>query len=284
MKKKTLAIPNGSLYEATIALLTKVGIGVKVDGRKFMARLEGSDIFDRAIIMRPQDMPEALIDGIADAAIYGYDWHEEAGLGNELVVIAQLNYSKKTDLPVELVIFGKRNKLKGNKLVDNQNILVTTEYPRLTARFFKQAKLRFSHGGTEQKVAYGKYDYGVCVTETGESLRENGLIIVKTILTSPTLLVAKNDAPELRYFGELLAGGLRAGKYRLMKMNVDKEVLADVLPLLPSLKAPTVNKLSNNNYAIETVVPKNKVGNLMINLRGKGVNGILVQEVDLICY
>jgi ATP phosphoribosyltransferase len=276
--KRTLAVPNGSLYEATSVLLAKVGMRVVINGRKFEARLEGSDIFDRAIIMRPQDMPEALIDGMADAAIYGYDWHMEVGLGDQLAVITELNYSKKTSQPVKLIVFGRQG-----ELIDEEGVLVTTEYPRLTAQLFKRATIRFSHGGTEQKVAYGKYDYGVCVTETGESLRENGLAIVKTILVSPTVLVAKEDTPEIRYFGELLMGGLRAARLRLLKMNVSRDILPEVLQLLPALEAPTVNQLSNGDFAVETVVSKDQVANLIVGLRGKGVNGILSQEIDIVC-
>ncbi len=275
---KTLAIPNGSLYEATCSLLSKIGITIEANGRKFVSGLKGSVIFDQAIVMRPQDMPEALVVGIADAAIYGYDCHEESGLSNELKVIVELNYSKTSDQPVKLVIFGKND-----ELIDDANILVTTEYPRLTANHFKMAKIRFSHGGTEQKVAYGKYDYGVCVTETGKSLKENGLKIVKTILTSPTVLVAKEETLELKYFGELLAGGLKAAKNRLIKMNANEKVLPEIISLLPSLDAPTVNKLSNGDYAVESVVPKNIICDLIVNLRSKGANGILVQEIELVC-
>jgi ATP phosphoribosyltransferase len=275
---KTLALPNGSLYEATSSLLAKVGITLESNGRKFISGIKGSEIFDQAIIMRPQDMPEALVDGMADAAIYGYDWHEESGLSNELKVITELNYSKTTDQPVKLVIFGKCD-----ELIDSNDVLVTTEYPKLTAKFFQQAKIRFSHGGTEQKVAYGKYDYGVCVTETGKSLKENGLKIMRTILISPTVLVAKEKTAELAYFGELLAGGLKAAKYRLIKMNSRENILPDILSLLPSLEAPTVNKLSNGDYAVESVVPQNIICDLIVNLKTKGANGILVQGIELVC-
>jgi ATP phosphoribosyltransferase len=228
--------------------------------------------------MRPQDMSEALVDGMADATIYGYDWYTESGLSNRLTVITELNYSKKTNQPVKLVVFGKTE-----KIVDREGVLVTTEYPRLTAEIFKQATIRFSHGGTEQKVAYGKYDYGVCITETGESLVENGLVIVKEILISPTVLVAKMATPELMFFGELLTGALRAEKYRLIKMNVRKENLAKILKVLPSLEAPTVSELSSGDCAVETVVPKGEVSNLIIALKRLSASGILVQSLDIIC-
>jgi ATP phosphoribosyltransferase len=276
--KKTLAIPNGGMYAPTIALLAKVGVSVAVSGRKFDARIEGSDIFDRAIIMRAQDMPEALIDGMADAAIYGRDWHEEVGLGEELVVLAELNYARKTNQPVKLVIFSQKKELK-----DEEGILVTSEFPKLTAPFFKRAKIRYSHGGTEQKVAFGKYDYGVCVVETGDSLRDNGLTLVKTIMVSPTLFVARQECQEFSYFAELLVGGLQAAGLRLLKMNVSKERLAQVLLLLPALEAPTVNQLSNGDMAVETIVDKGIVANLIVKLKGEGVNGILSQELEIVC-
>lgn len=276
--KKTLAIPSGGMHAPTINLLSKIGIRVAVSGRKFDSRIEGSDIFDRAIIMRHHDMPEALIDGVVDAAIYGRDWHEEIGLGDQLIVLAELNYSRKTNQPARLVIFGKQK-----ELIDEEHILVATESPILTSKVLKWAKLRFSHGGTEQKVAFGKYDYGVCITETGDSLRENGLTIVKTILISPTLLVAREDCPELRFFAELLVGGLEASRLRLLKMNVSKETLAEVLQILPALEAPTVNQLSNGDLAVETIVGKDVVANLIVKLKGRGVNGILSQEIEIIC-
>jgi len=276
--KLILAIPNGSLYESTLAMLSKVGIGVVTNGRKFEARIEGSDIFDRAIVMRPQDMAEALVDGMVDVAIFGRDWLAEVGLGDQLITLAELNYSKKTNQPVKIVIFSKQS-----ELVDREGILVTTEYPMLTSSFFKKATIRFSHGGTEQKVAFGKYDYGVCVTETGDSLSENGLVIVKTILVSPTILVTKNDSQELSYFASLLVGALRSSNLRLLKMNVHKDLLEKIISVLPALEAPTVNQLSNGDYALETIVPKTSVANLMVELQGKGVSGILSQEIEIAC-
>lgn len=276
--KMILAIPNGSLSEPTIALLAKLGIRIITDGRRFDARVAGSDIFERAILMRPQDMSEALIDGMVDVAFYGRDWHEEIGLGHKLVVISELDYSKKTKQPVRVVIFSKQD-----KMVDEPGVLVTTEYPRLTELFFKKATIRFSHGGTEQKVAYGRYDFGICVTETGDSLRENGLAIVKEILISPTLLVAREKNQDLEYFADLLKGALRSDSMRLLKMNVAKQSLQEVLPLLPALESPTISQLSNGDYAVETIVSSDMVADLIINLRGKGASGVLSQKVEMVC-
>ncbi len=273
-----MAIPNGSLYEATMRLLGKAGMRVEFCGRRFDGRLVGSRIFDRVIVMRPQDMPEALLDGMVDAAIYGLDWHEESGLADQLCIITELGYSKKTMRPVRVVVFGKRA-----DLLDDESIIVTTEYLLLAKRIFKKAKLRFSHGGTEQKVAYGKYDYGVCVAETGDSLRANGLHILKTILVSPTILAARKPEPELLLFGELLVGALRSDGLRLLKLNADQAVADDVLARLPALRSPTMNRLSDGAYAIETVVKREEVADLVVGLKQLGASGILVQPIDLVC-
>ena len=276
--KGTLAIPNGSLHEVTVELLAKSGIKLIPNGRRFIVELKGSDVFDRALIMRPQDMPEALFDGGVDAAITGYDCLCESGLENVLAIITKLEYSKKTRQPVRIVVLGKND-----RLIDEDNILVTSEYPNLTKPIFKKSKIRFSHGGTEQKVAYGKYDYGVCVTETGESVVGNGLKIVKTILTSSTIFAAREVLPEYRYFGELLVGALRSERYRLLKINVMAKDLEGVLNILPALNAPTVSKLADGNFAVETVVEGDKAGNLIVLLKGIKVSGILVCPIDIVC-
>jgi len=167
--KKVLGIPNGSLEKPTIELLKKIGLKMNIGGRKFESVVEGFDVFSKVIKMRPQDIPEAIIDGMIDVGITGLDQVYESGQEKELKIIAELNYSKKLKKPVRVVLFSKNS-----SFVDKEGLLVASEYPVLTKKFFKKATIRFSHGGTEQKVAYGKYDYGVCVTETGESLRKNG--------------------------------------------------------------------------------------------------------------
>ena len=275
--KKVLGIPNGSLEKPTIELLKKIDLRMDIDGRKFESMVEGFGMFNRVIKMRPQDIPGAIVDGMIDVGITGLDQVYESGQKNELKVITELNYSKKLKKPVRVVLFSK----KGN-FIDEDGVLVASEYPYLTKQFFKKATIRFSHGGTEQKVAYGKYDYGVCVTETGESLRKNGLIIVKTFLTSPTVLIAKKETPDLKHFGRLMAGGLNAEKYSLLKMNVTEINIAIILETLPAITAPTINKLSSGDYAIETVVFLDEIGNLIVGLMKNEASGILVQNVEVV--
>lgn len=273
----TLGISNGSLYDPTMELLERVGINIVLRGREFSSDIKGLDAFGKVMIMRPQDIPEAIWDGTIDVGICGWDCVVESGLCDKLKKVTELNYSKKTSAPVKVVIFGKRNEIS-----DKKEILVTSEYPNITSSFFKNATIRFSYGSTEVKVKEGKYDYGVGVIETGQSLLDNGLKVLKNLLVSSTILVARENIPEIKLLGELLSGAEKAKEYVLVKMNVDKKNKDKVIDILPSLKSPTVEKRADGLFAIETVIRKDEIANTVIAIRRVGATDILVQDINTI--
>lgn len=276
-RKKTLGLPNGSLFEPTIQLLRRVGIAVGRNGRSFFATVQGTAIFSQALIMRPQDIPEALADGVVDAGICGWDCVVEAGSETAVNKVVDLSYSRSSRGSVRIIIFGKTR-----ELVDREDVLVTAEYVNIARKFFRKATVRFSHGTTEAKVAYGKYRYGVGVVESGQSLTDNGLKIVKVLLVSPTVMISRKKLPEIEYFGQLLKAGLDAENYRLIKLDVNSAVKDRILQILPSIQAPTVSRLADGNYALEAVIKKEEAADLIFRLQKLGAKGILVQEINII--
>jgi ATP phosphoribosyltransferase len=273
----TLALPNGSLFQRTIDLLKRVGLTISVSERSFIAYINEPSFFKRVLIMRPQDIPEAVFSGTADCGICGWDCVIESGLKNKLIKAAELSYSKNLSVPVRIVVFGKSQKLR-----DAKATRVTSEYPNLTRKFFKKAKISFSHGTTEAKVVNGQYDYGVGVTETGQSLKANGLVIVKTLLVTPTVFISRQNFSQIISFGKLLIGALEAEKFQLLKMNISPKIKNNVLRILPALKAPTVNRLSDGNLAIETVVKKEQITLLLTKLLKIGATGIIIQDINIV--
>ncbi|MCK4177368.1 ATP phosphoribosyltransferase [Aciditerrimonas ferrireducens] len=167
-----------------------------------------------------------------------------------------------------------------------EGVKVATEYPELTRRFLEahgvKAEVRLSYGATEAKVP-DIADAVVEITETGRALRAAGLRIVDTLLVSHTELVANPDAatdPERRHAMEqlltLLQGALEARGKVLLKLNVAAEQLAEVVALLPAMKAPTVSELvGGGGYAVETVVAKEDVNVLIPALKDRGATDIL---------
>jgi ATP phosphoribosyltransferase len=137
MKKNlVLGISSGSLFDSTLALLRKIGIEVVISGRNFIAEIRGSEIFSRAIIMRPNDLPLALKNGIVDGIITGFDMCLESGLEKELCIIAKLNFSKKSKVSARIVIFCREN--DSDEIVDLREVLVSSEYINLAKNIFKK--------------------------------------------------------------------------------------------------------------------------------------------------
>jgi ATP phosphoribosyltransferase len=162
-----------------------------------------------------------------------------------------------------------------------------------TRRVFAERKVKveveFSWGATEAKAAEGLVDAVVEVTETGSSLRANGLRIVEQLLTSTPVLVANPKAwavewkqAKIRQIGMLLRGALDAENRVGIKMNVARENLEKVIALLPSITAPTVSSLypspnlkGKEWLAVETVIAEHTVRELFPKLLEAGAVGII---------
>ncbi|HAT74400.1 MAG: ATP phosphoribosyltransferase [Candidatus Moranbacteria bacterium GW2011_GWF2_36_839] len=282
MKKNlVLGIPSGSLFDSTVALLRKVGIEVVVNGRNFMAEIRGSDIFSRAIIMRPNDLPLALKNGIVDGIITGLDMCLESGLEKELCIIIELNFSKKSKVPARVVIFCREN--DSDEIVDSEEILVSAEYINLAKTIFKKAQVFFSTGSTEIKVAIEEFGfrYGVGVVESGKSLKDNNLKIVKVILTTPVIFAVRKENLEFQIFGQMLKGALEAEMYQLVKFNADSKDKDRLIEILPAMESPTISNLADGMIAIETVITKETITDSIIAIRKNGGRNILVQNINI---
>jgi ATP phosphoribosyltransferase len=139
-----------------------------------------------------------------------------------------------------------------------------------------------SYGATEAKVP-DIVDAIVDLTETGSSLRKNGLRILETLLTSYTELIASGPAfadPHKRAAMEdialLLRGAIQARGSVLLKLNVAADRLAAVTEMLPALSSPTITALARGDMnAVETVVPKRGVNTLIPALKAAGARDIL---------
>lgn len=282
MKKLILGIPAGSLQEPLAKILETMGLQVIMNGRNFIAEIRGSELFAKAIIMRPNDLPIALKSGIVDAIITGYDMLCESGLEDEVCVIKKINFSKKSRMPAKVVVFCRQD--DSDEIEDAEEINISSEYLNLSRKIFRKANVIFSSGSTEIKVADIRFGfrYGIGVTETGKSLENNGLKIIKTIMISPVIFAVREKTEEFTIFGELLAGVLRAENYQLVKFNISSENESEVVKNISSLNAPTISNLSNGMIAIETIVLKDELIDTMIAIRKNKGEGILVQDVNIV--
>jgi ATP phosphoribosyltransferase len=288
-----LVLPKGSLERATLELFESADLAVTrssaVDYRGTIADPRVSEVR----ILRPQEIPTYVAEGLFDVGITGRDWVEETA--SEVVSLGELRYSKSTTDPVRVVVAVAEDS-PFEKVEDlPQGLRVSTEYPQLTARFFSTrgiaADVRPSYGASEAKVP-DIADCIVDITETGRALRAAGLRVLDTVLVSYTEVVANRhayDDPARRHaMGQLmtlLTGALEARGKVLVKLNVGAADLDRVLTLLPALKAPTVSELAGEGgFAIETVVPKDQINLLIPDLKDAGATGILELPISKIVH
>jgi ATP phosphoribosyltransferase len=244
-------------------------------------------------ILRPQEIPTYVADGLFDLGITGRDWVEETG--SEVVSLGELQYSKATSRPIKVVLAVPDDSAYRRVEDLPAGVRVSTEYMELTRRFFEsrgvQADLRLSYGATEAKVP-DIVDAVVDITETGRALRAAGLRIIEEILVSYTELVANPAAyadEEKRHAMEqvltLLRGVLEARGKVLVKLNVAADGLEGVIGVLPAMKTPTVNELYGGaGYAVETVVPKAEINVLIPALSDAGATDIIELPLSKIVH
>ena len=288
-----LVLPKGSLERATLELFEAADLAVQRSSEVEYRAMVGDPRIDEVRILRPQEIPRYVADGIFDLGITGRDWIEETG--SEVVSLGELHYSKATARPVRIVLaVAADSPVEGVKDLPHR-VRVSTEYPELTRRFFAahgiDADVRLSYGATEAKVP-DIVDAVVDVTETGRALRAAGLKIVETILVSFTELVANPvayDDPVKRHaMGQvhtLLQGTLEARGRVLVKLNVAEPDLDRVIAILPALRSPTVSKLFGEAaYAVETVVPKSEINILIPALKDHGASDIVELPISKIVH
>lgn len=288
-------IPKGSLEAQTLELLRKSGWRISIDARSYIPRVDDPALSCR--LMRPQEMPRYIEDGSLDAGITGRDWIVENG--SDVIEVASFIYSKVSLAPTRWVVVVPESS-PVRKLEDLEGKRLATEMVNFTRQAFAQRKIRvdveFSWGATEVKVAEGLVDAALEVTETGSSLRANGLRIVEELLTSTPQLAANKAAwadewkqAKINQIAMLFRGALDAESRVGIKMNVARENLEKVIALLPSITAPTISHLYQSPalkgkewLAVETVISEHTVRELFPKLLDAGAVGIVEYPLNKI--
>ena len=281
-----LGIPKGSLEAATKELFSQAGWNITTRSRNYFPSIDDPEI--NCALVRSQEMGPYIASGTIDAGLTGQDWIEETGA--EVAVVRELVYSKASDNPCRWVLIVDQNS-DIRSLEDLHGKRIATELVAFTKRFMAErgidATVDFSWGATEAKVVEGLADAAVEITETGSTIRAHGLRIVCDLLHTHTVFVANHEAlkdpwkkRKIDKIALLLESALTARDKVLLKMNVPAARLDEVVAQLPSLHAPTINQLYGDDWlALETVINKGQVRDIVPVLKAAGAEGILEFEL-----
>ena len=278
-KKLRILIPKGRIFDNVSLLFNEAGFPIRMADRTYRPVIS-ADWMD-VKIMKPQNVGELLELGSHDAGFTGIDWIKESNADVEEIL--DLGFDKVrivAAIPSEC----DEEKLKSRRIV------AATEYVSLAEKWLSaqgyQFRLLRTYGATE---VFPPDDADMIIdnTSSGQTLKDNGLKIIGTLLDSSTWFVASKEAmadAEKRGRIEELAMLFRAvldGRERVMiEMNVSEDDFNALVTGLPAMRSPTVSPLcGNDGFAIKIAVKKTEVPDLIPRLKKLGATDIV--EYDL---
>jgi len=294
--KLRLGLPKGNLQEATFELFMQAGYRISINSRSYFPVVNDPEL--ELLLMRAQEIPRYVHEGVLDAGISGLDWIMENNA--DVVEVADMVYSKATPNPMKLVVAVAEDS-DINGIADLNGKRVASELVNVTKKYLQDngvtATVEFSWGATEVKVPH-LVDAIADLTETGSSLAANKLRVIATIMESTTKLHANRAAwddpwkrEKLQNVALLLQGALRARTKVGLKMNVPDEMLNKILSVLPSMKHPTISRLVDSDWAgrspdgellahaswvaIETILDEIQARDLIPTLKSAGAQDII---------
>ena len=303
------AIPKGSIEDATFKVLERSWTKVKRRDRTYRVTLDDPQI--EVKMLRPQEIPNLVFDGLYDVGITGKDWVLETNA--DVQTLLDLEYGK-----IKLVIaipdsynFKSLDEMIAAYAKKKKILRISSEYLTSAAKFIKQSKsykklygskdpliitpwlrigsnknvqIHLSFGATEAKPP-DDVDAIMDVTETGTTLTQNQLKIVDTVLESSAILIAnksslrdKTKREKIYDIVTMLRGAVEGKEHLHIFLNVQEKNLNKLLKELPSLKRPTISPLSEKGwYGLNTIIPKSEFHKLIPKLR-KIAQGLVVHE------
>ena len=303
------AVPKGSIEEATFKILEKSWTRVVRRERTYRVMLDDPQISVK--MLRPQEIPSLVYNGLYDVGITGKDWVRETH--SDVEVLLDLEYGK-----IKLVIaipesysFKSLDEMIAQYAKKKKVLRISSEYLTTASKFITQCKSYKKFYGSKQPVIVTPWlstgtnknvqiflsfgateakppedvDAIMDVTETGTTLVQNQLKIIDTVMESTAVLIAnksalKDKSKRGKIFDivTMMRGAVEGKKHLHLFLNVKQENLSKLLTELPSLKRPTVSPLSEKGwYGINTIIPKSEFHKIVPKLR-KIAQGLVVHE------
>ncbi|MFQ5969812.1 MAG: ATP phosphoribosyltransferase [Nitrososphaerales archaeon] len=303
------AIPKGSIEEATFGILEQAWSSIQGKGRIYRVTVNDPEVTLK--LLRPQEIPTFVKEGLYDVGITGKDWINETNADVKTLVDLEYGNVKLILAVPKTANFNSLSDMINDFASNGKTLRISTEYLNLSASYIRQnseykkhfgevdptiitpwwrkgkndkIQILLSFGATEAKPPEDT-DAIIDITETGRTLEQNNLKSIETIMETTAVLVANKESlkdaekKEKIYDIVTLLKGVVDGRKKLhIFVNVKKENLNELMSTLPALKRPTVSPLSEEGwYSVNTVISKDEFVKLIPTLR-RLAQGLVVHE------
>jgi ATP phosphoribosyltransferase len=278
-----LAIPNKGRIAAPVTdLLEKSGLHLLDKGdRRLLSRTPDPEV--EVLFARPVDIPEYVADGAADLGITGRD----------MVLERRASVVELLDLQIggASLILAVPDDFPAREPGDLAGKKVATEFPVIAAGYFGKLGIPVTivavGGACEITPHLGIADGILDLTSSGETLRQNRLRIIGTVLSTSTVLVSHPGmtgawAEKVEEIVLALESVIHARGQCYLMMNARRECLEEIRKVLPGLSGPTVMEVASREdlVAVHAVVSEERVYGLITRLKRAGARDILVMPIE----
>ncbi|MEX0661377.1 MAG: ATP phosphoribosyltransferase [Balneolaceae bacterium] len=272
---------SGRLTDKTINLLEGIGLEFDDYKRSLLVKCQNFDV--ELLLIRDDDIPEYVNDGVCDLGFVGANVVAEDGV--DVIVLRGLNYGVcRLSIAVP-----KEGDIKSVKDLNKKRI--ATSYPNITRNYLEskgvEADIITLSGSVEIAPRLEIADAITDLVSTGGTLKANGLVEIEEMFQSETQLVqTKKPLSEgkqqlVKKILQRIEGYQFAAKSRYIMMNAPQESVPEIKKIIPSLKSPTVMPLADNGMvAIHTVIPLATFWDVMEQLKDAGATGIVMLPIE----
>lgn len=281
----------GRLSSESIKLLISCGIKINLKQQKLIAFAENMPI--DVMLVRDDDIPGLVIDGVVDLGIVGENVLEEEllnrksqNLDSSYITLRRLDFGVcrlSLAIPVNTSYIG---------IESIKNFRIATSYPHLLKKYLDQKKIDFKscmlNGSVEVAPRAGLADAICDLVSTGATLEANGLREVKVVFRSHACLICRTGSINVvkkEVINKLMTrikGVIQARESKYIMLHAPINKLDEVISLLHGAERPTILKLAGdkNRVAMHMVSSETLFWETMEKLKSLGASSILVLPIE----
>lgn len=271
---------SGRLSEDSLQMVKECGISFKNGIGALKA--EATNFPMEFLLLRDDDIPGYVADGVADIGIVGENVLAEKQ--RDVVVAHKLGFSK-CRLSIAIP---KNEPYEGVHQLDGKRI--ATSYPKILETFLHnnnvQAEIHEISGSVEIAPGIGLADAICDIVSSGSTLFTNGLKEVQPIFQSEAVLISRPDmAGEQRALLDKLLFRIRsvqaARNNKYILLNAPESKIEVIKSLIPGMKSPSILPLAEPGWvSMHSVINENDFWEVIEKLQAEGAQGILVVPIE----